>query len=31
VKANDSIGPEMEEKVAALPNGSVLLLENLKF
>ncbi len=31
MKADDSIGPEMEEKVAALPNGGVLLLENLKF
>ncbi len=31
MKANDSIGPEVEEKVAALPNGGVLLLENLKF
>ncbi|CAM6023787.1 unnamed protein product [Sphagnum balticum] len=31
VKADDSIVPEVEEKVAALPNGSVLLLENLRF
>jgi phosphoglycerate kinase len=31
VKADDSIAPEVEEKVAALPNGGVLLLENLKF
>jgi phosphoglycerate kinase len=31
VKVDDSIGPEVEEKVAALPNGGVLLLENLKF
>jgi phosphoglycerate kinase len=31
VKADDSIGPEVEEKVAALPNGGVLLLENLRF
>jgi phosphoglycerate kinase len=31
VKANDSIGPEVEEKVVALPNGGVLLLENLRF
>jgi phosphoglycerate kinase len=31
VKANDSIGPEVDEKVAALPNGGVLLLENLRF
>jgi phosphoglycerate kinase len=31
VKADDSIGPEVEEKVVALPNGGVLLLENLKF
>jgi hypothetical protein len=30
VKADDSIGPEVEEKVVALPNGGVLLLENLK-
>jgi phosphoglycerate kinase len=31
VKADDSIGLEMEEKVIALPNGGVLILENLKF
>jgi phosphoglycerate kinase len=31
VKADDSIGPEVEEKVVALPNGGVLFLENLKF
>ncbi len=31
MKADDSIGLEVEEKVAALPNGGVLLLENLKF
>jgi phosphoglycerate kinase len=31
VKADDSIGPEMEEKITALPNGGVLILENLKF
>jgi phosphoglycerate kinase len=31
VKANDSIGPEVEEKVGALLNGGVLLLENLRF
>ncbi len=31
MKADDSIGPEVEEKVVALPNGGVLLLENLRF
>ncbi len=31
MKADDSIGPEMEEKIIALPNGGVLFLENLKF
>ncbi|CAK9250560.1 unnamed protein product [Sphagnum jensenii] len=31
VKADDSIGPEVEEKVVALPNGGVLFLENLRF
>ncbi|KAH8949528.1 hypothetical protein BDL97_10G036500 [Sphagnum fallax] len=31
VKADDSIGTEVEQRVAALPNGSVLLLENLRF
>ncbi|CAK9871130.1 unnamed protein product [Sphagnum jensenii] len=31
VKVDDLIGLEMEEKVAALLNGSVLLLENLRF
>lgn len=30
-KADDSIGEEVEKKVAALPNGGVLLLENLRF
>lgn len=30
-KADDSIGTEVEQRVAALPNGSVLLLENLRF
>ena len=29
--ANDSIGPEAEEKVKALKGGEVLLLENLRF
>ena len=28
---NDCIGPEVEEKVASLKNGDVLLLENLRF
>jgi phosphoglycerate kinase len=31
VKADDSIGAEVEEKVAVLPNGGVLLLENVRF
>jgi phosphoglycerate kinase len=31
VKADDSISPKVEEKVVALPNGSVVLLENLTF
>jgi phosphoglycerate kinase len=31
VKADNSIGLEVEEKVAALPNGGVLLLEKLRF
>jgi phosphoglycerate kinase len=31
VKAYDLIGLEVEEKVAALPNGGVMLLENLRF
>jgi phosphoglycerate kinase len=31
MKVDDSIGLEVEEKVTALPNGGVLLLENLKF
>ncbi|EFJ26420.1 hypothetical protein SELMODRAFT_231942 [Selaginella moellendorffii] len=30
-KADDSIGPEVEKKVAALPDGGVLLLENVRF
>jgi len=30
-KANDVIGPEVEQKVAALKNGDVLLLENVRF
>lgn len=30
-KADDSIGEEVEKKVAALPNGGVLLLENVRF
>jgi len=31
VKAYDLIGPKVEEKVVALLNGGVLLLENLRF
>ncbi|OMF25647.1 phosphoglycerate kinase [Paenibacillus sp. FSL H8-0548] len=31
VKANDVIGPEVEAQVAALQNGDVLLLENVRF
>lgn len=31
VKADDCIGPEVEKLVAALPNGGVLLLENVRF
>ncbi|CAM6064463.1 unnamed protein product [Sphagnum tenellum] len=31
VKTDDSIGTEVEQRVAALPNCSVLLLENLRF
>lgn len=31
VKADDSIGPEVEKLVASLPNGGVLLLENVRF
>lgn len=31
VKADDSIGPEVEKLVASLPDGSVLLLENVRF
>ena len=30
-KADDVIGPEVEKLVAALPNGAVLLLENVRF
>jgi phosphoglycerate kinase len=29
--ADDCIGPEVEQKVAALPEGEVLMLENLRF
>lgn len=29
--ANDSIGEEVEETVATLPNGGVVLLENVRF
>lgn len=29
--ANDCIGEEVEKKVAALPDGGVLLLENVRF
>jgi phosphoglycerate kinase len=31
VKAYDSIGPEVGEKIATLPNGGVLLSKNLRF
>ncbi|KAL5100640.1 hypothetical protein RYX36_004967 [Vicia faba] len=31
VKADDSIGPEVEKLVASLPEGGVLLLENVRF
>ncbi|CAI0555488.1 unnamed protein product [Linum tenue] len=31
VKAEDCIGPEVEKAVAALPEGGVLLLENVRF
>ncbi|PPR84290.1 hypothetical protein GOBAR_AA36425 [Gossypium barbadense] len=31
VKADDCIGPEVEKLVAALPEGGVLLLENVRF
>lgn len=31
VKADDVIGPEVEKLVASLPDGSVLLLENVRF
>ncbi|EEC71648.1 hypothetical protein OsI_04088 [Oryza sativa Indica Group] len=30
-KADDVIGPEVEKSVSVLPNGSVLLLENVRF
>jgi 3-phosphoglycerate kinase len=30
-KADDVIGPEVEKLVSALPNGGVLLLENVRF
>ncbi|KAJ4763786.1 Phosphoglycerate kinase [Rhynchospora pubera] len=30
-KADDCVGPEVEKLVSALPNGSVLLLENVRF
>uniref|UniRef100_UPI003390F8FF phosphoglycerate kinase n=1 Tax=Acinetobacter baumannii TaxID=470 RepID=UPI003390F8FF len=29
--ANDSIGEEVEKSIAALPNGGVVLLENVRF
>lgn len=31
IKADDSIGPEVEKLVASLPEGGVLLLENVRF
>lgn len=31
VKADDCIGPEVEKLVASLPEGGVLLLENVRF
>ncbi|XP_027339853.1 phosphoglycerate kinase, cytosolic-like [Abrus precatorius] len=31
VKADDSIGPEVEKLVTSLPDGGVLLLENVRF
>ncbi|KAK7324241.1 hypothetical protein VNO77_27770 [Canavalia gladiata] len=31
VKADDSIGPEVEKLVSSLPDGGVLLLENVRF
>lgn len=31
VKADDSIGPDVEKLVASLPDGGVLLLENVRF
>ena len=30
-KADDVIGPEVEKLVSAMPNGSVTLLENVRF
>ncbi|XP_078171080.1 phosphoglycerate kinase 3, cytosolic-like [Carex rostrata] len=30
-KADDCVGPEVEKLVSALPNGAVLLLENVRF
>lgn len=30
-KADDCVGPEVEKLVSALPNGGVLLLENVRF
>ncbi|CAN0045957.1 unnamed protein product, partial [Discosporangium mesarthrocarpum] len=30
-KAGDCIGPEVEEKIAAMADGDVILLENLRF
>ena len=31
IKADDCIGPEVEKLVASLPEGGVLLLENVRF
>ena len=31
MKAGDCIGPEVEKLVASLPDGGVLLLENVRF
>ena len=31
MKADDCIGPEVEKLVASLPDGSVILLENVRF
>jgi len=30
-KADDVVGPEVEKLVSALPNGNVVLLENVRF